>query len=66
MVYNFKIIPSASLELLKLNQDHASKILVFLVKSYKIEVTIASLIKNARVTKLWSHDHIYSTIWVTW
>ena len=33
MVYNFKIIPSASLELLKLNQDHASKKLVFLVKS---------------------------------
>ena len=22
--------------------------------------------RNARVTKLWSHDHIYSTTWLTW
>ena len=22
--------------------------------------------KDARVTKLWSHDHIYNIIWVTW
>ena len=33
MVYNFKATTSASLELFKLNQGHASKKLVFLVKT---------------------------------
>ena len=31
---------------------------------YKVEVVITSLI--ARVTKLWSHEHIYNIIWITW
>ena len=33
LVENFKFVPSASLKLLNLNQDHPSKKAVFLVKS---------------------------------
>ena len=33
LVRNFKVIPSASLKLLSLNQDHTSLKVVFLVKS---------------------------------
>ena len=33
LVQNFKFVPSASLKLLNLNQDHPSKKAIFLVKS---------------------------------
>ena len=33
---------------------------------YKIQVMITSLYRNARVIKLWSHDHTYNIIWITW
>ena len=33
IVQNFKFVPSVSLKLLNLNQDHASKKMMFLVKS---------------------------------
>ena len=34
---------------------------------YKIEVVITSLIdRNARITKLWSHEQIYNIIWIMW
>ena len=33
LVQNFKLVPSASLKLLNLNQDHPSKKAIFLVKS---------------------------------
>ena len=32
---------------------------------YKIEVMITS-VTEMLVTKLWSHDHIYIIIWITW
>ena len=44
-----------------LNQDHPSKKWFFLSNPYKIEVITASP-RNARVTKLWSHEHIYNVI----
>ena len=38
----------------------------FWSNSYKIEVMITYFShRKARVTKLWSHDHIYDRIWVT-
>ena len=33
---------------------------------YKIEVMINFSYRNARVTKIWSHDHIYNISWITW
>ena len=32
---------------------------------YKIEVAVTCL-RTARITKLWSHEKIYNTIWITW
>ena len=61
LVENFKIVPSASPKLLNLDQDHPSEKAIFLVKSFMI----TSLIEMP-VTKLWSHDHIYNEIWITW
>ena len=52
LVQNFKFAPSASPKLLNLNQDHPSKKRGYDNFSYR----------NARVTKLWSHDHIYNII----
>ena len=40
---NVKFVPSTCHKLLKLNQDHPSKEVVFLVKSYKIDVMITSV-----------------------
>ena len=37
----------------------------FWLNCYTIEVIITCH-RNARVTKLWSHDYIYSIIWITW
>ena len=42
-VKNVKFVPSTCHKLLKLNQDHPSKEVVFLVKSYKIDVMITSV-----------------------
>ena len=60
-----KAIPSVIPKLLDLNQEHPSKRAFFLVKflskwSYNFSQ------RNAKVTKLWSHDHIYNAVWVTW
>ena len=44
--------PSTSPKLFNLNQKHSSKILFFH--------------RNARVTKVWSHENIYIIIWLTW
>ena len=37
----------------------------FWSNSYKIEVMITS-VRQIRVTKLWSYDHIYNIIWIMW
>ena len=60
-----KAITSVSPKL-NLNQEHPSKILVFLVKPLYNWFHDNFSNRNARVTKLWLHGHIYSTIWVTW
>ena len=44
-VYNFKPIPSASLKLLNLNQDHPSKNQFFWSNPHKIEVMITSIME---------------------
>ena len=52
---------SASPKLLNLDQEHPSKKLFFWSNPYNIAVMETSH-KNATVTKLWSHDHIYNII----
>ena len=78
LVLNFKAIPRASPKLLNLNQDHLWKKRFFWSNPFKIDVVITSLRemlelpnfnfsqRNARVTKLWSHDHICHIIWALW
>ena len=66
LVQNFKAISSTSPKLLNLTQDHHSKKVFFRSILYKIEVRIIFSHRNVRVTKLWSDDCIYNTIWVMW
>ena len=76
MMWSFNAIPKASPELLNFNQDHLSKKWFFWSNSYKILYKFDQIfIKydnffhiNAKVPKLWSHDHIYiyNIIWVIW
>ena len=66
LVQNFKFVPSASPKLLNLNQDHRSKKAVFLVKSLQNWGCDNFSLRNATVTKLWSHENIFNIIWVTW
>ena len=65
LVSNFKVILSASLKLLNLNQDHRSKNWFFWSNRYKIELILTSLVEML-LTKFWPHDQIYNIIWVTW
>ena len=65
LVWNFRTITSVSPKLLNLNLDHPSKKWFFWSNPYKIEVKNNFSHRTARVTKLWSHDHIYNIIWVT-
>ena len=58
LVSDFKFVPSASLKLLKLNQDHLSN-------PYKNWDCDNFSHRNAIVTKLWSHDYINNIIGVT-
>ena len=62
MVQNFKAIPSASLKVLNLNQDHLFKNVAFLVKSLQNLGYDNLSHRNHRVTKLWSQGHIYNII----
>ena len=51
---------------MNLKQDHPSKKVDFLVKSLQNWGYDNLSHRNARVTKLWSHDYICSIILVTW
>ena len=52
LVETFKPIPSASSKLLNLNQGHSSKKnVVFLIKPYKNEITITSLIEMIELSE---------------
>ena len=66
LVKKFKTIPSASPKLLSLDQDQASKKVVFLVKSLQNWGYDTFSRRNARVTKVWWHGHINNIILVTW
>ena len=66
LLQNFKFAPSASPKLLNLNQDHPSRKAIFLVKSLQNWGYYNFSHRNAAVTKLWSYDHIYNIIWITW
>ena len=50
LVWNFKFAPSASAELLNLNQDHPSKKAVFWSNPFKIGVVITFLIEMLELT----------------
>ena len=63
-VQNFKFIPSP--KLLNFNQDHASQKAIFPVKSLWNWGYDNFSHRKATVTKLWSHDHIYNIICITW
>lgn len=58
-------MPSASLKLLSLNQDHPAKKRFFWLILRKIEVMIISLKEMLQLQKHWSHDHICNVILVT-
>ena len=66
LVQNVKAIANASPKLLNLNQEYPSKKLLFLVKSLQNWGYNYFSHRNARVTKLWSLDHIYNIIWAKW
>ena len=66
LVQNLNFVPTACPKLLNLNQDHTSKKAIFLVKSLKNWGCDNFYHRNATVTKLWSHDHIYNISWITW
>ena len=51
LVYSFKAIPSASIQLLNLNQDHLSKKWFFWSNFYKIKAMITSLIEILELPK---------------
>ena len=62
--------PCASLKLLNFNQVNPPppsphKRVFFWPNPCKIDVMITSY-TNARVTTLWSNDHIHNIIWVIW
>ena len=66
LVGNFKFMPSANSKLLNSNQDRPSKKAVFLVKSLWNWGYDNFSLRNARVTKILSHDHIYNIIRIIW
>ena len=66
LVGNFKFMLSANSKLLNSNQDHPSKKAVFLVKSLWNSGYDNFSLRNARVTKISSHDDIYNIIRITW
>ena len=66
LVSNFKIITSASLKLLTLNQDHPLKKCFSWSNSYKIEVMITSLIEMVELTNFGHMTTLTMFIWVTW
>ena len=66
LVQNFKYAPSASPKLLNLNKYQPSKKAVFLVKSLQNWGYDNFSYRNARVNKLWSHEHTHNIIWVMW
>ena len=66
LVRNFKFLLSASPKLLNLDQDHPSKKAIFLVKSLQNWGYDNVSHRNAIVTKLSSHGHIYNIIRITW
>ena len=64
MVWNFKVIPSASLNLLNLNYEHPLKNWFLWSNPYKIEVNITFLIEMLELLNF-DHDHIYNIICLT-
>ena len=62
---NFKAIPNASSKLLNLTEEHPSKNIVFLVKSFKIEVMITSLIEMLELPKFGQYNmgHLIAFCW---
>ena len=65
-LYNFRVIHSTSFKLLNLNQDQLSKKSVFLVKSLYQLCNNNFSHKNAKLTKIWTCDHVYHITWATW
>ena len=65
LVQNFKAIPSANSKFWTWTMSNSQKNRFFWSNLYKIKVMITSLIVII-VIKLWSHDHIYNIVWVTW
>ena len=66
VMWSLKAIPRANPKLLNLNQEHPSKKLLFWLKSLWSFCYDNFSHRDASVTKLWLHDHIYNTIWATW
>ena len=65
IVYWITDWPKASPKLLNLKQDHLLKKAVFLVKCLQNWCYYNFRHRNVRVTRLWSHDHIYNITWIT-
>ena len=57
-------VPSPSPKLSNLNQNSSSKKASFVVKTLSNWGSDNLSHRSARVTKLWSHDHVYKTIWI--
>ena len=66
LVLNFKALSSGSSRLSNLNQEHPSKKLLFLVISLQDWSCDNFSHRNARVTKLRSHNYVYTIIRLTW
>ena len=64
IVWNFKVIPSASLNLLNLNYEHSLKNWFLWSNPYKIEVNITFLVEMLELSNF-DHDHIYNIICVS-
>ena len=55
--------PSTSPKLVNMNQEQPSEKKWFFGQNWDYDNFSH---RNVRVTKRWSHDHIYNLIWVTW
>ena len=65
LLQSLKTIPSANPKLLNLKQGLSSKKLFF-YGQILIKLGLFFSHRNARLTKIWSHDHTFNIIWITW
>ena len=60
---NFQVIPSTSPKLLSVHEPRPPKKYLLFDQNWSCDNFFH---RNARITKVWTRDHIYNLIWLTW